>query len=250
MIMNLSDPNQNSEGQDFESNGLDPVFDETLDAMNSGGNNGRGSRTRRLRTGALLLSGAIVLACGSLFFLGKSVRNAAATTVNPVFEQVDTFITTLTGGTEMPVNILAAAAETDRAILEVLSEPYTARQVLLQDVQRNPFILLTASVSMPDPKDDLNAIGRHSEARWLADQKTRRSDILKAAEELTVKSIIMGAVALANINGSIVRINDSIMTDAGIEFRIKAIGNTAVTAAARAPELDLEVEVVIPLKRK
>ena len=59
----------------------------------------------------------------------------------------------------------------------------------------------------------------------------------------------MGAVALANVNGSIVRINDSIMTDAGIEFRIKAIGNTAVTASARAPELDLEVEVVIPLKR-
>ena len=61
--MNLNDPNQTSEGQEFEGNSLDPVFDETLDAMNSGGNTGRGSRARRLRTGALLLSGAIVLAC-------------------------------------------------------------------------------------------------------------------------------------------------------------------------------------------
>jgi limonene-1,2-epoxide hydrolase len=129
-------------------------------------------------------------------------------------------------------------------VLAVLSESYTKRQVPLDSVKQNPFILpgegeapTIAPVAGESPDEAM------ARARTL-----RQKDIDAAVSKLAVKSIIMGSQPLANISGTIVRVGDELAPEGtDVTFRVGAIAADGITLVAEDLALGMHVEVPLSM---
>ena len=201
---------------------------------------------RRVNAGSMVIVLVIGVAIGGLWLMRKVTHVSAATGGNTEVElTIEKFLSALKGESG------ASAARTapnspDAGVLEVLKETYTERQVPLTDVQRNPFILYGETIVTADgpAQPDESNLARTR-------QRTERQEAFqRAASNLHLKSIIMGAEPLANVSGKIVRVGDEIASEPdNIAFRVSKITADVVTMVGEDKALEVKVEAVLSIKR-
>lgn len=207
---------------------------------------GAGS-SRKLNTGSFVIVLVIVVAIGGLWGMRKLTHVKASTGANSEVERtIEKFLSALTGGDGQGQGDAVKPISQDNAVLDVLKETYTERQVPLTDVQRNPFIL-DGEIFVKTLPGEAPADGSAGAAKQRAE---RQAEFERGAGGLHLKSVIMGAEPLANISGKIVRVGEEIVSNAGgPAYRVSKITADAVTVVAEDHSLNLTVEVVLTIKR-
>lgn len=227
-----------AEQTDGQSEGMDPLegegfFHSAEDAIL--GEEGAPSKKKK---GALILVVVIGLAIGSLFSMHTLTKVTASSGQSTDIERtVEQFLGKLTGtgGNGGESSLVEDHAE----VVEVLQDNYTQHQV--KGLERDPFEMSSGGGG-PEPIDPVYGL------------EQRRRQFEQAAEQLRLKSVIGGSRPLANINGRIVRLNQTIPVELPrgggvVEFKVTEITRESVTVVSEDPELKLRVETVIKLKR-
>lgn len=206
---------------------------------------------RKLGGGGLLIFAVVLIALAGLFSMRKLTQVTAASPIDSDIEKtIEEFINSVGGGTGQPQKLDGiAGAMNDERVLAILSESYTERQVALQDVQKNPFIIDQVAPAFTPDVDDPDTTASDQKDRWRQMRSDRRAQIEQAGQGLHLKSVVDGAVPLAIIEGRIVRVGDTFTAGPSrITFRVDAISTSAVNLVAEAPELDLAVTVTLTLE--
>jgi hypothetical protein len=193
---------------------------------------GTGTR-RKFNGGSLVLIGVIAMAFAGLFFMRTlSKVSAADGGKNSMEDKVKKFLETR-----------PKAGSNDPTIVFDIGGSYTERQIPLDNLQRNPFIIFD-DVPLPEntgPVTDKNA------AKRLAD---RRMQFQKAYDKLALKSIIMSSNPMASVSNKIVRRGDEISIDPeGVTFRVIEITADNVSLVAEDVEFNLIENYTLTLKR-
>jgi hypothetical protein len=199
---------------------------------------------KKKHTGVVVLIVVVGLALGSLFSMHTLTKVTAASGRNTESERtIETFLKSMGGGGETgaPGGSSEALVKGHREVVGVLSDDYNKHQV--QELARNPFDIMSGPVT----GDLSGADGEYAQAKL-------RDDYERAAENLRLKSVIMGSRPLANINGRIVRLNKVIPVEGPrsvgtLKFRVAAINPESVTVVADDPRLETRVEHVVRIKR-
>jgi hypothetical protein len=133
------------------------------------------------------------------------------------------------------------------AVLEVLRDSYIDRQVPLEDVQKDPFLLPGEG----DPKRADPIMPGEDLDRVLAKaREARQKEIAAAAERLQLKSVIMSSQPLANVSGMIVREGDELSPEGSdVVFRVQKIESDSMLLIASDIALGLNVEVPLTMRR-
>jgi hypothetical protein len=208
-----------------------------------------GAQTRRkIGGGGLLIFAVVLIALAGLFSMRKLTQVTAASPIDRDIEKtIEEFISSVGGADGEPEKLEGFASFLDDArVLNILSVSYTERQVALQDVQKNPFIIdqLTPQPERLDP----GPVGPDDGDR-LRRMRDRQVQIEQAGRSLHLKSVVDGAVPLAIIEGQIVRVGDLVTAGpSAIAFRVDAISTSAVRLVAEAPEFNLAVTVTLTLE--
>jgi hypothetical protein len=197
---------------------------------------------KKLNTGSLVIVVVILLAAAGLWSMRTFSRVSGANGRSSEVEtKINDFLKSWKGTGSTPTPGTPVLANPD-AVLSVLSETYTQRQVPLTDVQRNPFILPGDNSPTPTATDDgSKALGKR--------QADRKAQIERSASQLQLKSIIMGSTPLANISGKLVHQDDDLAADDKVTFHIVAITADSVTLVVDDIPLDLSVAITLNLKR-
>ncbi len=204
---------------------------------------------KKRRTGPLVLIAVVVLAVAGLFCMHTLAKITAAARGDTAIEKtIDLFLSSVSrsqaGSSSQSAGELVRS---HRAVVDVLSDDYTALQIPLADVQFNPFVIQRDAQlvhqAVSDPGDDESRRLERSRAK-------RREEIESACHSLRLKSVIMGSVPLANLSGLIVRLGEVVPIETeGIEFRVTSITHDSITLTANEPSLKLKVDVVLELDR-
>lgn len=188
----------------------------------------------------------IVVICGGavLIWMSKigASNNSAFAANNEMDAQIENFLDT------MVVTDEDGAEENN--MLSGLTHDYTERQVKIDEVQKNPFILATDEVDQAapirthaDPIDDENK-------RWEQRREEAKTQMEDASKQIVVNSIMSGSNPLASLNGKIVRVGDKFTAGAeGIPFVIESIDTNTVSLVAVSEEFDLRLGFTVSLKR-
>jgi hypothetical protein len=206
--------------------------------------------SRKFGGGGLLIFAVVVIAVAGLFCMRTLTKATAWDSFDTDTEKIiEGFLNSVQENGAPPGDATdLAGAMKDERVLAVLSEPYTERQVALEDVHKNPFIIgevvptFTPDVEDPDPGASVQ------EARWRQMCQQRRAQIEQTGAGLQLKSVIDGTVPLAVVEGRIVRVGDTFTTGPmNVTFRVTAISASAVELVGEAPELNLQVPVTLVL---
>jgi len=230
-----SDANSNAEktmplgvGDAMEETALDPLV--------------TASGAKKFKAGSMVLVIVIIMACGGIWFMKSLSKVSAVTGGNTDIEtSIEKFISGMKGSASKggASNSSTALNSADASVLAVLSGSYIEKQIPLDGVQRNPFILFGEGVPVgPVASDDSGLAAR------------RRGEIEKAATQLELKSVLMGSQPLANIGGKIVRKGEEIVLQPdNIPFRVVEITKESVTVVGEDARMNLSVPFTIFLKR-
>ncbi|HRP62089.1 MAG TPA: hypothetical protein PK400_02215 [Phycisphaerales bacterium] len=206
-----------------------------------------GESKRRLNGGGLVLVAVVLTAIGGLYSMRTLTKaSAASDQTSAVEKSINEFIDGLMGTADTKGAAKASKGRSTEAVLDVLTETYTKRQVPLSDVQRNPFVIFddvpvapVAPVVNPvefDPKVQL--------------RKDRAALFEQAGARVRVRTIMMGSSPLANIDNKIVRMGDSITVEPeNVEFVVVAIAPDFVELKAEDKALEVVVRVTVNLRR-
>jgi len=207
------------------------------------------SSAKRHAGSALLLTVVVALAIAGLFSMRTLTRaSATSDTVTEVEKSIESFLQSLKGGKGSDAaNAQARAGDRDEAVLHVLSESYTERQVALEFVQRNPFIIFeTTTTTTPTATPARNVDPR------VEQRRIRQGQIEQAAGQLRLRSVLMGETPLANINNQIIRTGETItvsLTGGDATFTVAWIKAASVGLVIEEPEMDLSLETVLEIRR-
>lgn len=211
-------------GDVIEDTGLDPLVSA--------------SGAKKFKAGSMVLVIVIVLACGGIWFMKSLSKVNAVTGGNSDIEaSIEKFITGMKGSAKGGSGKSSSALNSsDASVLAVLDGSYVEKQIPLDGVQRDPFILFS----------DTTPIGASNDESGMAAR--RRAEIEKAAAQLHLKSVLMGSQPLANIGGKIVRQGEEIVLDS-ITFRVTEITKESVTVIGEDTRMNVSVPSTIFLKR-
>lgn len=212
------------------------------DEMNLDPLSGAGER-RRLNGGVLLVAFVVLMAAAGLWGMRTLTRVNIAVASNAELDgSIEKFLKSLKASEKKSSSKNAATiGGTDANLLAVLSESYTERQVPLDAVQRDPFVLFDE----PVPSGTAAPVTQNDHARQATE---RRSAMEQAATRFELKSVIMGSQPLANVSGTIVRVGDELLAN-DVAFRVADITSDTLTIIANDVALGVKVEVVLRLKR-
>jgi hypothetical protein len=210
---------------------------------------GHDGTKRSLNSSALLLAVVVIVAIAGLFSMRTITRASAATDLpNEVEQSIETFLSILQssqhGGRADGSRSLMADKP---GVLEVLNESYVSRQVSLEDVQRNPFIIFEepANGAAPSP---MRPVGADPMIQKRAD---KRALFQQAAGRLELTSVLMGSTPLATINRNIVQVGATVIAEPeGVPFRVVTITSDYVVVAAEDRELDVKHEATLTIDRE
>jgi hypothetical protein len=200
------------------------------------------TKTSRFGGGSLIIVVVIIIAVLGLFSMRKLAKVTAST---PIDSDVSKVIEDFVSGKSQAGTESRADAGKDDQILDVLmSENYTERQVPLQDVQRNPFIIFGVQPVISE------------DAPMVIDQRPleierRREAMQKPASSLTLKSVLGGSTPLANIGGKIYRVGETVTAGPKgkeIVYRVDKITARSVDLVAEDPEYNLSVTVTLTME--
>jgi len=232
------------------------IGDEPVDGDLSLDPLGGASAAKRSLAGPLLIGLVVVVAVVGLFSM-RTISSAVAS--SEPGEEVAAAIDDITRrGNEKtkPRPRLDPIVEVimDEKITEMnsISEPFTNKQVRLDQVQKNPFELGQEIAPPPPPPTSAGP----DPAVIIAE---RKAEITKAAAKLQVTSIMTGASPMALVNGELRRLSDMIVMDLGkptpdapqraVAFEITAIEKTSVTVSAEDVELGIRMEFDLIIER-
>lgn len=198
----------------------------------------------RINSGALIIGIVILTATASVIGMravSKSTGAAAAASNTQVESQIESFLETLTTSEQNHQDTQANEA----SILKVLSTEYSERQIPLEDVKKNPFITNPEDAT-PEPTEDP---GISSQTAWKRQRSEMLTQYQEASERIVVSSVMGGSNPLANINGKLFRIGDSLsMEPNAMQFTVTAIRGGIVTLLVEVKEFDIKSTYTISLK--
>ena len=215
--------------------GVGDLSDESSDPFAGSGSG------RKFRSSSLLIVIVLVLAGAGLFSMRKLAR--ATATGGPVTEiekTIDEFFKNITGGQSNSTSHEQIVVRHEE-VLNVLSDDYSEKQIQLSDVYKDPFDLYENTTGRPVPI----AAGPNT----LESRRTQRKvGIETAGERFRIKSILMGSTPLANVDGTIVRVGDTIQVkEPAATFYVREISADAVRLEAHDEEFDLTIVTMLRL---
>ncbi|HWB19871.1 MAG TPA: hypothetical protein VG711_06195 [Phycisphaerales bacterium] len=205
-------------------------------------------KRRRISSGSILVAGVVIVAAASLFVMRSLTRVSMASAGNGKYEKdIDSFLKDARQSKDTKGKLISkdTVMSNEDDVLRVLSTTYTERQVPLANIQKNPFVLFEDEIISTGSGQTIDQSGA------LADLRNhKRTEIEKAAAGFQLKSIMKGDSPIANINGKILRIGDTIdSADGGISYTLASIGDQSATLVAEVPSIELKVSVTLTVKR-
>lgn len=206
-----------------------------------------GESKRRLNGGGLVLVAVVLTAVGGLYSMRTLTKaSAASDQTSAVEKSINEFIDGLMGTTDAKGATKTAKAGSSEAVLDVLTETYTKRQVPLSDVQRNPFVIFD-DVAVAPVAPVVNPVEFDPKVQL---RKDRTALFEQAGARLRVRTIMMGSSPLANIDNKIVRMGDTVVAEPeNVEFIVVAIAPDFVELQAEDKALEVVVRVTVNLRR-
>lgn len=194
---------------------------------------------------SVVVLGIVVICGGAVLFWMKqmSAANTSAFAANNEIDTqienfLDTMIVTDENGTE------------ESNVLNRLTHNYTERQVKIDEVQKNPFILDTDKVDQAVPIQALTDPADYEIRQWEKRREEAKAQMESASKQIVINSIMSGSNPLASLNGKIVRIGDKFTAGAeSIPFVVESIDTNTVSLVAESEEFDLRLGFTVSLKR-
>jgi len=208
-----------------------------------------GKSAIKLRSSSIVLGVVIIAAVVGLFSMRTLAKVTAVVSGGNEMERViEDFLNSSAGRNVFQLNTSAGnAVIQSNEVLEVLNEAYTERQVALTNVQKDPFVLLNEK----KPQEAVAAAPDNSVNELERQRSQRKQQLNTIASRLELKSVMLGSVPLANINGQIVRAGEiiTIMPERQ-EFEVLSIENESVRLAAADLSLGVRIEIEIAINRE
>jgi hypothetical protein len=210
--------------------------DQALDPLAGTG------EARRFKTGSILIVVVVAIACGGLWFMRSLSHVSAATSGKSEAEQTIEEFLVQRDSKGNPKN-----GGNSSAVLEVLRDSYIDRQVPLEDVQKDPFLLPGEGEIGPVGPIDT---GESTDKVLAKARVARQQEIAAAAERLELKSVMMASQPLANVSGMLVREGDELSPEGSeVVFRVQKIESDSMLLLASDIALGLNVEVPLTMRR-
>ncbi|MHB1157247.1 MAG: hypothetical protein ACYC26_10460 [Phycisphaerales bacterium] len=216
-------PDRDPAAQPAESS-MPWVTDQALDTrLGLDASHGDAPAKKRVSQGVLLLLAALVVAGAALFIMRKTGQARVDTSANSVEKQIETALAQLTGkpaatsgggGDALLVN-------TDQVIARFAEDP-TARQIDLEHVRKNPFMLTVVTRSAANDAQAVPVVNVDDRVKQQQLQQLRAE-----LDKLTLQTVMEGRTPLAVISNKVVRTGDQIGG-----FRVVSIEPRAVTLTA------------------
>ena len=196
----------------------------------------------KINTGAVLIALVVAIAAGGLFVMRTLAKmNNIATADSTTEEKINAFLNVLTGNGANQGDNNSVLVDGDESALHVLRETYTDRQVPLDNVQRNPFVIDETRAVAPTPGNPQGAAPSAEQRRTAMEQRFRA-----AGKHLKVDSTLLGSTPLANINGEIYRVGDVLYNEMeDVSLKIVKIESKQVHLVGIDAALGLEVPVIL-----
>lgn len=237
----LKDGNMHNENATFPLGTSEEGFDadSSLDPL-------AGAETvKRSSAGTMLIIAVIVVAAGGLFsmrFLAKV--SASSQTDGEVEKSIVSFLTALDGG---PGNKGSDSVlfKSDTTVLNVLKESYTEHQVPLANLAKDPFNLREGDGELVTPEP-----GDTSNQAWEQQRREKLKAIEAASKSVQLTMVMLGGTPLANLNGKILRVGDTLhMEREKVNFRVAKIEADKATLVGEDAALNVRFEVTVMIKR-
>lgn len=200
---------------------------------------------KRSSAGTMLIIAVIVIAAGGLFsmrFLAKVSANSQ--TDGEVEQNIVSFLAMIDGGpgTKSQDSVLF---KNDTTVLNVLKESYTEHQVPIENLAKDPFNLGDGETELVTPEP-----GDTSNRAWEQQRREKLQAIEAASKTLQLTSVMLGATPLANLNGKILRVGDTLNLDKQeVVFRVTKIESDSATLVGEDAALNVRFEVTVSIKR-
>lgn len=197
----------------------------------------------KLNSSAFVIAFLLVCAGGVIFWMKSttSSNNAALAANSEVEHEIDSLLETMEGAAGR--NPL----EEGDNVIKALTSDRTERQVPVEDVKKNPLILITdENRDAPKNTTPKNDTASDQEKKLQAARKR----IEDASKQIVVNSIMSGSNPLASLNGKIVRVGDTISVGPEkVKFKVEAIDAGSVELTSESKEFDLELGFTVVLDR-
>jgi len=207
---------------------------------------------KKLKGGFLLLVGVILVAAVGLFSMRKLAQVTAANGIDKEIEAtIENFLRTMAqGAADGTADGSNGGKQLSPQALSVITQSYTERQIALNDVQRDPFVIDELDHPTVVENPDAGRDGPTAEELREQQRTKLRDQLTNAGQTLRLKSIIGGSSPMALIDDDIVHVGDTV-SDPREEFvfRVSRISATSVDLVAEVSELDLVVTITLRLKR-
>lgn len=193
-----------------------------------------GGGTKSINGGAIIIALVVVVAVGGLFLMRKFTQVTLASAQDAAIEA---FVNNFIEAQEQAAN--GGTDDAEEKVMAGLSQDRTERQVDPDDLQRDPFVIVSNREMIDIPDEPLEV--REDPAAVLARrQNQRRIDAESAAETLVLKSVMGGSRPLAIIDGQIYRPGETIAAGpTELVFRVSKISTSSVELVHEAPELGM-----------
>jgi len=202
---------------------------------------------RRVSGGVVILVAVVLVAVAGLFFMRTLTKvSNVAVGDNEIEKQIVRFLDNVSEKNTKGQPVNSVLMRNDDEVLKLLNAAYSERQVPLENVQRDPFMLFDEDIVAAAPTED--GIDPASAMAELRRQKT--AEIEKSAEAFALKSVMMGDSPLANVDGKILRVGDSLQSQDGKnDYTLTTVTPTSATLTSTVPALSLTVDIVLRVKR-
>lgn len=192
----------------------------TTDAANAGARTGgpRGKAASFLLVVGVIIAGVVVLFGMRRLGLGTRLVWADVVKIDYPIEKIDQSV----------------VSKEQKEVMNDLNDARNLVQVPLQDVQSNPFDWKFAEAKVVATGPDPAAVAAEK-ARLALEE--RRKHIALEVQQLKLNSVMAGRVPLANINGKLVRVGDTIND----LFVVKAITGRTVELESDGQKFTLEM---------
>jgi hypothetical protein len=196
-----------------------------------------GAAARKSHNGAFLIAAVVLIAMAGLFSMRKLAQMTAGAGIDREIEAtIEKILPTIEKRSEQ------VDRSNERIILAVLGESYSTRQIPLEEVQRDPFIIHETYDPGTETETPVAVVDPSlvSQRQLREAQERRRLDFEEARRSLVVKAVMAGSRPFAIIDGQTVGVGDAIYIEAyDVTFRIVEIEGDLVQVMAEDLNLEL-----------
>ena len=202
----------------------------------------------KINSSAVIITLFILVSVGAVFAMRTiSKSNNTALASNPEVEsQIEIFLDAMANKSLSDGSGMNSFSG-DTTVLKVLSTTYSDRQIQLENVKKNPFIIDPNNANL---SQTTSTTGGDSTKKWKAQRENLREMFTKAAQDIIVNSLMSGSSPLASLNGKIVREGETITIGSDdVEFFVDSIQVDTVILVAESEEYDLKMKFTLGLKK-